>query len=686
MIGVLAMAACIVAVIVAERTGWRFLQTPIEAQLSRALHRDVRFGGGFSLHLWRRIGLQAGELVVHQPIWAAKPEMWQLGPLDKPMARVRRLDLELPYGCVRQIVFNHAPQACRINRIEADELEVMLLRDATGRANWALGDPAATRRDEPPPSKTFAASSLPKVDRLAVKHGRMLIHDAVLMLDLDAQVDTREGAEAVGAPGLHLTGTGTFRGNSFNVQLRSTGAIALLAPEHDAPAVPFFIQARAGTSKLDFEGSSRDVLSLNSLDGQVRLAGPSLAAVGDLVGVTLPTTAHFALDGRVSKDGNVWKLDMRSLHVGSSELTGSFSLDRTARVPRLTGKVSGPQLAFVDLAPAFGAPVEGAPNPQLPAGRTLPRKEFDVPSLKAMNANLTVRLQHVTLGRLFAQPIEPLDATVHLQDGILTVTDLLARVAGGSLNGDFRLDSTGGQLDWNAAIRWSGIALDRWLHAPDKYARASGKSDASSSYVSGLLVGQARLHGQGNSPAAMLASLNGSGKVWIVKGQISHLLVEAIGLHVADALGLVIVGDKPIPMLCAASRLTVKNGLVHTDVALVDTPYATVLAGGSVSLAQEQLALTITSQPKQLKLLSLHTPIDVRGTFANPRVGLRAQPLGVKILAAAALGAVTPLAALIPLIDVGRDQPGGCAQALQRLRDTPRDEPPGRVQGLPEKD
>lgn len=120
-------------------------------------------------------------------------------------------------------------------------------------------------------------------------------------------------------------------------------------------------------------------------------------------------------------------------------------------------------------------------------------------------------------------------------------------------------------------------------------------------------------------------------------------------------------------MHCAAMQFKAREGIVRPDVAIVDTPAATILASGAVSLATERLALRIDSRPRQMSLLSLRTPVDIGGTFADPAVGLHPDPLGWKVLAAAALSAVAPLAALIPLVDPAQPTDGGCREALQHL-------------------
>jgi hypothetical protein len=66
--------------------------------------------------------------------------------------------------------------------------------------------------------------------------------------------------------------------------------------------------------------------------------------------------------------------------------------------------------------------------------------------------------------------------------------------------------------------------------------------------------------------------------------------------------------------------------------------------------------------------MTLRTPVKIEGTFAQPKVSLQAKPLGLKVISAVALGFVNPLAALIPLIDVGTPGDGGCQVALAQLK------------------
>ena len=162
----------------------------------------------------------------------------------------------------------------------------------------------------------------------------------------------------------------------------------------------------------------------------------------------------------------------------------------------------------------------------------------------------------------------------------------------------------------------------------------------------------------------MLASLHGTSDFWIGEGELSHLLVEAAGLDVAESVGLLLSGDDKLPMRCAVARLTAERGVMRTDVGLIDTPDTTILISGQILLAQERLDLLLTAKPKDMSPLTLRSPVRVVGSFADPAVKLEGRSIGLRLLAAAALSAVTPLAGMLALIDLGDPQRAACKDAL----------------------
>lgn len=117
-------------------------------------------------------------------------------------------------------------------------------------------------------------------------------------------------------------------------------------------------------------------------------------------------------------------------------------------------------------------------------------------------------------------------------------------------------------------------------------------------------------------------------------------------------------------------KVDAQDGKLTPEAAIIDTKDSTLFIEGSVSLADEQLALKVTSKPKDISPATLRSPLRVEGSFAKPKLALEKKPIAGKVLAAIALAVVHPLAALIPLFDAGdNDAAGGCQRALRQLRD-----------------
>jgi len=646
-----------VAFAVCEAQGWPFLKRPAERQLSERLQRPVDFGDSFALHLLGsiRVDSSAFRIGPRQPGSAL--------PNEGDLVLANDVYLELPYSTVLPLLRKGEADTPRITALRAAKVNAALLRDKQGRSNWSFVAPK--------PGSAPTRFDMPQVDELVITAGRVTYSDAMLQTEVDATVSTTEGGHATKPAGLKIDGKGSHEKHPFVFHLTSLGVLPLVAPAGSASAVPVTLQVTAGRARASFEGTAVDVLSLEGLDGALSLAGPSLAAVGEAFGMTLPTTSAFVLKGRLGKAGQVWSIKRTDLRVGDSHLGGNFSFDRSRKVPLLSGELTGDRLVLADLAPAFGAPAPGAGNPPPPPGKLVPQREFDVPSLHAMDADVKVRVKRAELGTLFARPLEPLQGDLTLAGGVLKVSNLIARAAGGQVKGAVGIDARStAQPIWSADVRWAGIELEQWLKPRNRTSKEVKPSGQQPGYVSGRLGGHADLKGVGKSTAKVLASLDGVLQAWIRHGSISHLVVEAAGIDIAEGLGLLFGGDGRLPMHCAALRAKVKDGVVLPEVAIVDTVDSTLFVAGAASLASEKLDLVLTTKPKDTSPVTLRTPVLVTGTFSAPRVSLDKKPITLKVLASAALASLHPLAALIPLFDPGeKDAAGGCELTLRRLRD-----------------
>ena len=670
------VAALAVAFGVGEALGWPFLVGPMQRALATALDRRVGFtadagaGSTVSIRLLGGLSIRAANIDIGAPAWSAEPHTLV----------AQEAQLKLAYIDLWR-AWRGAP--LRVRTLEAATLDARLERLADGRSSWQFG-----------PVRADAARVLPvlpQFDRLQVDAGTLQLNDAPLAVDARASFSLREAGDAtdaVGATagpgttakapaGLQLQALGHYGKFPLKVDLRAAGASQAVQSGAVVPW-PVSLDAHIGRAIIVFKGTATDPLHFAGLQGEFTLKGPSLAAVGDPVHITLPTTGAFTAHGVVAKQDALWNVVLAEMGIGSSRLAGAFTFDPRPAVPLLAGRLTGTRLLLADLGPAVGAraPAATAATPtaaDLPAGstrpgRVLPDRPFDLPALRAMNANVLVDIDTVDLGSGLLEPVKPLRAHLVLADAVLALRDLDARTGQGRLTGNVQLDGRQSLALWTSDLRWSGVRLERWIHQ----ARANNAAP----YVSGNLSGQARVAGQGKSTAAILGSLRGTVRMQVQNGSISHLLVEAAGIDLAQGLGMLIKGDDSLPIHCMVADMVADQGLLRPRALVIDTSDSTLWMEGSVSLATEALELDVHVAPKDFSPLTLRTPIHLRGTFLAPRVSLDTGRLGARVGVAALLGLLNPVAALIPFIDVGsadEAQRGaaGCAQLARRMKAQP---------------
>lgn len=653
-----------------EWMGWPLLRAPVERGLARALDREVALAAPFAIRFIGPLRLQAAQLRIGPARW---PGENGAGPAPD-LLQASEARLVLPWSTVWGLLQGSA-QPPRLRLLQVQTLDANLQRDARGRANWKLGRPdEQALRPASAASAASAPMGLPQIDQLELQQGRIRLDDAPLALAVDAQLSTEEGrlAEPAEPAGLRLQATGSLRELPLQLRLSSSGLLPLLrSAGSDAPPTPLRLEARVGRAELLLDGQGTDLLQLGNLQGRYELKGPSLAAVGDVLGITLPSTARFQMRGSLRKTGPVWQTRVEALEVGRSRLRGSFRYDRGPPVPLLSGKLEGSQLLLADLGPAFGKPTPEQPARATP-GRALPQREFDIPSLHAMNADVELDLERLDFGTPKLAPLAPLKGRVRLQDRVLSIRELLARSSEGELRGLLSVDAREPRSPlWDMQLQVAGLKLERFLRVrnprndPKAPTRARG---ADSAYVSGLLHGSAQARGQGRSMAAVLASMNGQLRLWLRQGELSHLLIEAAGIDIAESLGLLLTRDRRLPMRCAVAQLRLSEGKAVPEVALIDTGDSTLTLSGQLSFRDESLALRLNTSPHDVSLVTLRGPVRIEGRFSDPEIRLDKRRIGARLAGAALLGSVAPLAALLPLIDLGEDDRAVCQQALARLR------------------
>jgi len=286
----------------------------------------------------------------------------------------------------------------------------------------------------------------------------------------------------------------------------------------------------------------------------------------------------------------------------------------------------------------------------------LPHDRFDTKNWDVMDADVKFsgkRIEHSS-----SLPLSDLYTHLELKNGDLLLDPLRFGVAGGNINSTIRLEGSKTPMRGRADLHARRLHLRQLF--PDVEAMRSSM---------GQLNGDAKLSGTGNSVADLLATSNGDMKLLMNDGVISRSLMEIVGLNVGNYVVGKLFGDDEVRINCAAANLDVRNGLATSRLFVFDTTNAVINLTGNVNFANERMDLSINPESKGVRIVTLRSPLYVRGTFKNPDAGVKAGPLLARGAAAVALGTVlTPAAALLALISPSDNEDNQCVNVLQQMK------------------
>ncbi len=552
---------------------------------------------------------------------------------------------------IGQAAFSLNPWALLAQRIEIPLLRfdlpvVTLQRNADGQNNWTFSN-----EDTSSPWRL-------ELQSIVFSKGQVHLQDAIRRADLTADVETLVADPVYGV-------AWRLRGKLNGAPLSGEGrAGALLSLQHQSTPFPIAASFRTGRTVIAVDGTLTKPTDLAAVDMRLKISGASMARLYALSGIVLPETPPFATEGHLTgtlkPHEDHWRYDNFSGRVGSSDISGS--LEYQAKLPRalLSGKIVSQRLQFSDLAPLIGADsnaskVERGVAAIQPADKALPVEAFKTERWTSIDADVDFTAEHIV--RTGALTISKLTTKFHLQDGVLNLQPLNFAMAGGNLSSNISLDGSGrvGKDAIRAEMKVAArhLALKRLFPALQLVQASVGEVN-----------GDAALSATGNSVGSLLAAANGEIKAQIDQGTVSKLLLEELGLNIGNVILTKMIGDRQVKLNCLVSNFAVKDGLMQTRNFIVDTEEAILDVSGKISLAQEQLDLTIKPDSKGLRVFSLRAPLYLRGSFKDPRLSVDKGVMALRAGGAIALAVLTPVAALIPLIKTGPGEHGDCQRLL----------------------
>ncbi|GAB3062633.1 AsmA family protein [Stenotrophomonas tumulicola] len=599
---------------------------------------------------------------VERAVQAKTGRALHIGTLDVDLGRITTVRADA-------ITFANAgwakqPQMVRADRVEIDVRAWPLLRGSVQLPEVRLTRPdallqAAPRKGEAGNWDFLGESSGGgeplQLQRLRIDDGRLQYLDVLGRTDIRVNVRSGDPKQADAAPPLLVTGKGSWQGNAFTLNGNTESPLELTDSDH-----PFRIHldGRAGQTHAVASGTLTNPFQFQTFDLQFRLSGQDLEDLYPLVGIALPSTPPYRLDGRLKRDHQIWQYDAFKGQVGDSDLGGNVRIDVAGERPRLTAVLVSKRLDFDDLAGFVGAPprtgsgesanaAQKAEAARLAAKATvLPDTPYDLGKLRSMDADVQWKAQRINSPAL---PLDDMDVHLKLDDGLLQLVPLNFGVAGGDIRSTIRMDARRPQIATSLQASVRRVQLGK-LFPDAKLAEQA----------SGGIGGEIDLSGSGNSIAAMLGSSDGTVSVGMGKGHVGNLVMELAGLDVAESLKFLFTGDRQIPLRCAFADFGVRDGRMDSRALAVDTTDTLIVGEGSINLKSEQLDLLLKPRPKDISILVLRSPLRIGGTFKDPSFRPDFKALGIRGAIAITLGSIAPPAALLATIETGPGKDADC--------------------------
>lgn len=626
--GVLAALA-----LVAALWRWDWLIPLVEVRAGAATGRTVTI---------ESLDVDPGRItrVVLGGVTVANPEGFPAGP---PFARAERLEADVAVGPLLRGVM--------LPRIALTRPQLRIAATADGAANYRF--PAGDPGSEP--------GSPPKIGRLDIAGGRIRVDIPRLRADFDADVATRDD-------GVVAEARGTYAGQPIEARL-SAGAILSL---REAGPYPVDLSLANGETRVTAKGTLADPLHLGGATVRLTFEGANMADLTPLTGVPIPDTPPYRVAGDLAYADGAVRFSEFEGRVGRSDLSGDIAVAPGEPRPKVTADLRSERVDLRDLGGFVGAQPgaeEVQRTPEQKRGyaaaeadaRLLPETPVNMPKVRAADVDLTYRGHRIEGEHM---PFDDIAAHLTITDGRIALKPLTFGVGGGAVAANLDLEPLADdRIRLTADVDVRHLDLARAMRATQTFGG------------SGTVGGIARLSATGNSVASFLADGDGELILIMTGGDLSAVLVSLSGLQFGNALISALGLPERLQVRCAVVAMPLVDGVLDTRVAVIDTESDNILGDGAIDLGSERLDYSIRTVAKRPAVGSAPAPIRITGPLKSPAIAPGAEAAARGGLAALLGTVLTPLAALIPTIQLGVGEDTDCGELIHRVTTEPLTRP-----------
>ncbi len=414
---------------------------------------------------------------------------------------------------------------------------------------------------------------------------------------------------------------GRIKDEPVKIQIKGD-RLAVLANEK--VRMPLDILAEAAGVKLKMSSRVELPLAQQNLDFKMLLSGERLNSINSFLEVDLPPYGPYELGGRFQLKESGYYLSDLNVRVNQSHMTGKMSLETVVRPPRLDIDLTTRTLRIDDFKVGDWSPVQkstGA-DKQETAGKTTVQQEIDRPEvqsllspefMRSLDVRFNLKVQEVLSGK---DKLGSGNLAAGLEKGRFSVDPLQLNIPGGSVKLAFAFEPT----ETDAALEASANIeqFDFGILAR----RIKPESD-----MGGWLSLDIDLKSRAKSLDTIMHHANGYIDIAIVPENFEANLFELWAVNLLTAVLPKLDSEATSKVNCAVFRFDLKDGEMKEDAIFADTTKMQVGGEAKVNFKTETVYLTMAPKAKKAEFFSLATPIQVKGTFTDYKIGM--QPGGV---------------------------------------------------------
>ncbi len=453
-----------------------------------------------------------------------------------------------------------------------------------------------------------------------MRNGTWTLRDPNTNASLQIQVlDCVVGAEA-GQPVIWKI-DGRIKNEPVKIQIKGD-RLSVLADEKIR--MPIDILAEAAGVKLEMSARVELPLDPHKIDFRTLLSGERISSINNILEIDLPPYGPYELGGRfqVKRDG--YHLSDLNVRVNQSQLTGAMSFNTAAKPPLLDIDLTTRKLQINDFKVGDWSPVDKARGVTEPksSGTAAVQPETDRPEvhsllspelMRSLDARFDLKVQEVLSGQ---DVLGSGKLAAAMEKGRFFVDPLQLNIPGGSVKLAFAFEpkDTDVVLEASAKVEEFDYGILARRIKPE-------------SEMSGWLSLNVDLKSRAKDLDSIMHHANGYIDFALVPKDFEAGLFELWAVNLLAAALPEVDSEKTSVVNCGVFQFDIKDGEMKEHAIFVDTTKMQVGGKAKADFKTEKVYLAMKPKAKKPEFFSLATPIQVKGTFTDYKVGV--QPGGL---------------------------------------------------------